>query len=300
MWSRESENPGCSRIASLDPPAPPTTYHLRLRPLTSDFRLPTVLISLASLGWGDDPPYPPSVGVLARWAGRARLRTRTVRGSRRLPPRLPPSDCVDFPRFARVRGPPPIPPVCRRTDALVGSRPSEDQDRALIASAPAASSAFRLPTSDFRLPPSDSAFRLSSENRIQDDALQVTLRRFQVIRAREEGEERPVGPAHDLHIAAAPETLGAFPVGAAGQDVGSGGQLDLRPELVLEAIDGDVVLHGAYGRQDRLLLAPVGVAQHLHDALLVELGDAPPELLVAGSVHVAAHPEVLGGDRTSV
>src|SRR5690606_41147387 len=91
MWSRESENPGCSRIASLDPPAPPTTYHLRLRPLTSDFRLPTVLISLASLGWGDDPPYPPSVGVLARWAGRARLRTRTVRGSRRLPPRLPPS-----------------------------------------------------------------------------------------------------------------------------------------------------------------------------------------------------------------
>src|SRR5690606_34499539 len=144
MWSRESENPGCSRIASLDPPAPPTTYHLRLRPPTSDFRLPTVLISLASLGWGDDPPYPPSVGVLARWAGRARLRTRAVRGSRRVPPRLPPSDGVAVPRFARGGGRPPTPPECRRTGALGGSRPSENQDRARIASPPAAPSAFRL------------------------------------------------------------------------------------------------------------------------------------------------------------
>ncbi len=69
----------------------------------SDFRLPTVLISLASLGWGDDPPYPPSVGVLARWAGRVSQSTGAVSGSRRsthqlhLPPttyhfRLPTSD----------------------------------------------------------------------------------------------------------------------------------------------------------------------------------------------------------------
>src|SRR5690606_2256521 len=36
---------------------PLTTYDFRLP--TSAFRLPTVLISPASLGWGDDPPIPP-------------------------------------------------------------------------------------------------------------------------------------------------------------------------------------------------------------------------------------------------
>src|SRR5690606_4886172 len=57
-------------------------------------------ISLASLGWGDDPHTPPSVGVPASSAGRARPSTRTVRGSRQvvayhLPPttyHLPPRD----------------------------------------------------------------------------------------------------------------------------------------------------------------------------------------------------------------
>src|SRR5690606_5891018 len=48
------------------------------------------------------------------------------------------------PRFARWGGRPPIPPECRRTGVVGGSRPCENQDRARIASAPAASSGFRL------------------------------------------------------------------------------------------------------------------------------------------------------------
>src|SRR5690606_41806954 len=81
-------------------PTSPTTYHLP--PTTSDFRLPpsafrlpTVLISPASLGWGDDPP---------------------------------------------------IPPECRHTRVLIGSRESENPER----------HADRV---DFRLPPSASTHR---------------------------------------------------------------------------------------------------------------------------------------------
>src|SRR5690606_19730011 len=44
--------------------------------------------SRASLGWGDDPPCPPRVGVLARWAGGVCQSTGVERGSCRLPPRL--------------------------------------------------------------------------------------------------------------------------------------------------------------------------------------------------------------------
>src|SRR5690606_23056308 len=89
QWVAPVKEPGpfADRVGSL-----PTTYHLP----------PTTRDSLASLGWGDDPPYPPSVGVPASSVGRARQRTRTVRGSRRvasyhLPPTtyhlpLPPPD----------------------------------------------------------------------------------------------------------------------------------------------------------------------------------------------------------------
>src|SRR5690606_32714047 len=75
---RVSQHRNGTRIAS----APAASHHLP--PATCD--------SLASLGWGDDPPYPPSVGVPASSVGRARQRTRTVRGSRRVAPyHLPPT-----------------------------------------------------------------------------------------------------------------------------------------------------------------------------------------------------------------
>src|SRR5690606_42112464 len=45
---------------------------------------------------------------------------------------------VGFPRFARVGGRPPIPPECRRTGVVSGSRPSKNRDRSPIASAPSA------------------------------------------------------------------------------------------------------------------------------------------------------------------
>src|SRR5690606_17654628 len=113
-----------------------------------------------------DPPYPPRVGVLARCAGRARLRTRTVRGSRQLPPRpttyhLPPITYHSrLPRFARVRGRPPIPPESRRTCSRIWSRESKHRNGARVASAAAAT--YHLPPTTYhlRLPPS--AFRLPS------------------------------------------------------------------------------------------------------------------------------------------
>src|SRR5690606_14513126 len=59
--------------------------------------------SLASLGWGDDPHTPPSVGVPASSAGRARPSTRTVRGSRQVVAyHLPPTTYHLLPRDFRL------------------------------------------------------------------------------------------------------------------------------------------------------------------------------------------------------
>ena len=55
-------------------------------------------------------------------------------------------------------------------------------------------------------------------------------------------------------------------------------------ELVLEAVDRHLELHRADGREHRRLVTEVGVSQHLHHALLVELGDAAAELLEATRV----------------
>src|SRR5690606_23056309 len=53
---------------------------------------------------------------------------------------------VGFPRFARVGGRPPIPPECRRTGVVSGSRPSKNQDRSRIASGRS------LPPTTYHLP----------------------------------------------------------------------------------------------------------------------------------------------------
>src|SRR5690554_3679522 len=89
------------------------------------------MISLASLGWGDDPPIPPES-----------RRTGVVRGSRQ-------SKHQDRTRIASALmislaslgwgDDPPIPPESRRTGVVRGSRQSKHQDRTRIASASAAS-----------------------------------------------------------------------------------------------------------------------------------------------------------------
>src|SRR5690606_32632705 len=64
--------------------------------------------------------------------------------SHQLPPTTP------TPSLRSVGGRPPIPPECRRTGVVGGPRPSENQDRARIASAAAASHQLPPTTRDFR------------------------------------------------------------------------------------------------------------------------------------------------------
>ena len=67
-----------------------------------------------------------------------------------------------------------------------------------------------------------------------------------------------------------------------------------RAELVLEPMGGHLELHRADRGQHRGLVTEVLVAQHLHHALLVELGDAATELLEPTGVLHASDDEVLG------
>ena len=83
-------------------------------------------------------------------------------------------------------------------------------------------------------------------------------------------------------------------VGAPSHAPRGGAQLGGRAELVLEPVDGHLELHRADRREHRRLIAEVGVAQHLHHALLVELRDAAPELLEPARVPHPGHLEVLG------
>ena len=76
--------------------------------------------------------------------------------------------------------------------------------------------------------------------------------------------------------------------------------LGRRAELAAEPVGEHLELQLADGGQDRLGVAEVGVAQHLHDALLVELGEAPAELLEPAVVERPGGGEHLGrepGDR---
>ena len=93
-----------------------------------------------------------------------------------------------------------------------------------------------------------------------------------------------------------PQRGGAGRVGPAGDAVGRRAELDRRAELVLQPVDGHLELHRADGGEHRGLVAEVRVAQHLHHALLVELGDAPAELLEPAGVPHAGDREVLGGE----
>ena len=74
------------------------------------------------------------------------------------------------------------------------------------------------------------------------------------------------------------------------------GRVDLGggAELGLQAREGDFELHRPDGGEQRLLVAAVRIAQHLHHALLVERRQPAAELLVAARVAAAHHGEVLG------
>src|SRR5690606_34732100 len=100
---------------------------------------------------GDDPPHPSSVGVLVVEDGRVCLRTGTVSGTRRLPPR---THRQDNPlRLLR----PGHDPAFREAVLVSGHGtyhlPPTTQNRPAGAYhlPPPSTSDFRLPTSDFRL-----------------------------------------------------------------------------------------------------------------------------------------------------
>src|SRR5581483_8828431 len=73
-----------------------------------------------------------------------------------------------------------------------------------------------------------------------------------------------------------------------------GRQFDRRTELVLEAVDGDLELHRPDRSEHRRLVTERIVTQHLHDTLLIELGDARAELLEPPGVADTGDGEVLG------
>ena len=68
-------------------------------------------------------------------------------------------------------------------------------------------------------------------------------------------------------------------VGAAGDGVGRGRHVGGGAELVLETPARHLELHGPDRGEDGRLIAQLGVAQHLHHTLLVELRHALAELL---------------------
>ena len=72
--------------------------------------------------------------------------------------------------------------------------------------------------------------------------------------------------------------------------------LGRRTELATQAVGEHLELQLADGGEDRLAVAEVGVAQHLHHALLVELREALAELLEPPVVERSGLGEHLRGE----
>ena len=91
-------------------------------------------------------------------------------------------------------------------------------------------------------------------------------------------------------------SCGARGVGAPGQRVVEVVQPDRCAELVGHPVLHHLELHRPDRGEHRRLVAAQVRAQHLHDALGVELLDAPAELLEPAASRAAGHGEVLGGE----
>ena len=85
-------------------------------------------------------------------------------------------------------------------------------------------------------------------------------------------------------------------VGAADRLVAGGEDLRRCAELAGQAVAEHVELERPDGGEDRRRLAVVEVAEHLHDALLVELLETLAELLGPTGVERAGGGEHLGGE----
>ena len=89
-------------------------------------------------------------------------------------------------------------------------------------------------------------------------------------------------------------------VGAPDRLVAGGEDLGRGVELAGQAVAEHLELQRADGGEDRRRVAGVGVAQHLHDAFLVELLETAAELLGPAGVERPGRGEHLGreaGDR---
>ena len=111
------------------------------------------------------------------------------------------------------------------------------------------------------------------------------------VKTREQGA---VGALQHLRAARGGDPGRRRLVGTQREAVGQPIELDRGAELVLHPVHGHLELHGADGGEHRCAVPAAVGAQHLDDALGVQLRDALAELLVLRGVLAVADGEVLG------
>src|SRR5450759_2285450 len=131
----------------------------------------------------------------------------------------------------------------------------------------------------------------------QENVRELTLNRLQPPPVGEHRQQHTVGPREHFDATLPAQSLSALGVGATGQGVLQSVERDRRVELARHPVHRDLELHGTDSRQDRRLVTAQVRTQHLHDALVVHLLDATPELLVPAGVLGPRHREVLGRER---
>ena len=149
--------------------------------------------------------------------------------------------------------------------------------------------------------------RRVGDERLEHQVGVVALDALQPPAVGEQRQERPVGAGQHLDaVRRELERGGVRCVGAPGDRVGEAlaGEMGAPNSCSMRCV-GDLELHRADGSEHRSLVAAPVRAQHLDDALLVELVDAAPELLVARRVLGAGRPRSararscgIGGKRT--
>ena len=128
----------------------------------------------------------------------------------------------------------------------------------------------------------------------------VGLQAGEAVAVLEQRHQRAVGAVEDADPADLPQAGDGRRVRPADGLVPGAEDLRRGVELAGQPVPEDLELQGPDGSQDRRRVARVGVAQHLHDPFLVELLEAPPELLGPAGVERSGRGEDLGreaGDR---